>query len=118
MGTFIGLQIEKRLAIGSAILRIITQKDAAELITHLRFQGYGVTIADAQGSTGNVHVIFMIIKRHDLENVVEVIHRFNPKAFYTVEDVRVVSEGIFPMKKTSLTHIPALGSFMFWRKGK
>jgi len=118
MGTFIGLRIEKRLAIGSAILRIITQKDATELINHLRSQGYGVTVADAQGSTGVVHVIFTIIKRHYLENVVEIIHRFNPKAFYTVEDIRGVSEGIFPMKKSRLTQIPVLGSFMFWRKGK
>lgn len=118
MGTFIGLQIEKRLAIGSSILRIITQKDAIKLIAYLRSQGYGVTSAEAQGSMGKVHVIFMIIKRHDLENVVEIIHRFNPKAFFTVEDAKIVSEGIFPIKISRLSHIPVLGSFMFWRKGK
>lgn len=118
MGTFIGLLIEKRLAIGSAILRIITQKDAAELISHLRSKGYGVTVADAEGSTGKVQVIFTIIKRQDFENVIEIIHRFNPKAFYTVEDTRVVSKGIFPIKKNRIAHIPVFGSFFFWRKGK
>ncbi|MCK4429937.1 MAG: hypothetical protein KAW19_01415, partial [Candidatus Aminicenantes bacterium] len=49
LGNFIGIYIEKRLAIGKSILRIITNKDATELITHLRSTGYGVTSMDAQG---------------------------------------------------------------------
>jgi len=118
MGTYIGLQIEKRLAIGSSIIRIITQKNAAELIAYLRSQGYGVTSLEANGSMGKVNVIYMTIKRQDFPSVTDIIQRFNPKAFYTVEDVRGVSEGIFPMKKSRLSHIPVLGSFMFWRKGK
>jgi len=36
MGTFIGLQIEKKIAIGNSLIRIITKKDATELIEHLK----------------------------------------------------------------------------------
>jgi len=118
MGTFIGLQIEKGLAIGSLIIRIITQKNATELIDYLRSKGYGATSVDAQGVKGKVHVIYLIIKRKDFENIAKAIKKFNPKAFYTTEDVRIVSEGIFPMKKLRPSKIPIIGPFMFWRKGK
>lgn len=118
MGTFIGLYIEKRLAIGKSILRIITQKDSTELIDNLRLKGFGVTSMDAQGVKGKVHIIYMIIKRQDFENVAEIIKKFNPNAFYTVEDARLVSKGIFPMKKHRLSTMPILGPFIYWRKGK
>lgn len=118
MGTFIGLQIEKRLAIGNAIIRIITQKDATELIGHLRSKGYGVTSMDAQGIKGKVNVIYMTIKRHDFEKVTQIIKKYNPKAFFTVEDASLVSAGTFPVRKSRLPHVPIIGTFMFWRKGK
>ena len=118
MGNFIGIFIEKRLAIGNSIVRIITSKDATPLIEHLRSSGYGVTSIQAEGAEGSVHVIYVIIKRHDLEAIGEVIRDFNPNAFYTVEDVRLVIKGIFPMNKLGANHIPIIGSFMFWRKGK
>jgi len=116
MGTFIGLQIEKWLAIGTSIIRIITQKEATELISHLKSEAYGVTSMDAQGVKGKVHVLYLIIRRHDFKNVAEIIRKFNPNAFYTVEDVRLVSKGIFPSKISH--HTPVIGPFTFWRKGK
>lgn len=96
IGTFVGMLIEDRLAIGTQVIRVITKKETAELINYLKAEGYGVTSMEAQGSTGKVHVIFTIIKRSDLMKVLNIIKRFNPKAFYTIEDVRSVSEGIFP----------------------
>ncbi|NIM91799.1 MAG: DUF2179 domain-containing protein [Candidatus Aminicenantes bacterium] len=118
MGTFIGLQIEKKIAIGNSIIRVITKKDATELIEHLREKDYGITSIDAQDLRGKVHVIYIIIRRHDIENVAGIIREFNPQAFYTIEDIRLVSRGIFPLRKSRLPHLPVIGPFMFWRKGK
>ncbi len=118
MGTFIGLQIEKKIAIGNSLIRVITQKDATELIEHLREKNYGVTSIDAEGVKGKVHVIYIIIRRHDIVNVAGIISEFNPQAFYTIEDIRLVSRGIFPLKDNRLPHLPVIGPFMFWRKGK
>jgi uncharacterized protein YebE (UPF0316 family) len=118
MGTFVGLFIESKLAIGSAIIRIITQKDAADLIFHLRCEGFGVTSMKAEGIDGKVDVIYLTIKRQDYEKVTGMIKEFNPKAFYTLEQVQFVSEGIFPRKKAKPVWKPHLGPFRFWRKGK
>lgn len=118
MGTFVGLYIEKRLAIGNSLIRIITQKDSMELINHLRSKGYGVTNMEANGINGRVHVIYIIIKRCDFQDVADIIRQYNPKAFFTVEDVSMVIKGVFPLRKPSLPTAPQLGPFRFWRKGK
>ena len=118
MGTFIGMKIEGKLALGSCVVRLITKKDATELIDFLRLNDYGVTSLTAQGSTGDVNVVFVLIKRRCLNDVVEIINIFNPRAFFTVEDVKTVREGVFPAGKNNAFSHPTIGPFMFWRKGK
>jgi uncharacterized protein YebE (UPF0316 family) len=99
-GTFVGILIEQKLSIGVVLIRIITQQDAGELIEWLEAENYGITTMDAQGAKGPVKVIFTIIARHDVPHVVRMIRRFNPHAFYSIADVRSVSEGVFPPAKT------------------
>ena len=95
-GNYVGLLIEERLAMGLQVIRIISQRDATELISSLKTQGYGVTVLDAMGAKGKVNVIFTVIKRSDKHKVIELVQQFNPKAFYSIEDIRNVAEGIFP----------------------
>lgn len=99
MGNFVGIFIEDLLAIGKVVLRIITQKDASELIAFLRSEGYGITAVNAEGATGNVKIIFSVIDRKNLEAVIGSVQQFNPKAFFSVEDTRIAREGIFPPSK-------------------
>jgi len=55
-----------------------------------------VTSVDANGESGPVKLIFMVAKRRNLEDIVSIIKRFNPNAFYTIEDVRFVRESFVP----------------------
>lgn len=96
LGNFVGILVEERLAVGNAVVRIITQKDSDRLIDQLRAEGYGVTVLNAIGATGMVKVIFTIVKRKSLKEVIGTIRKFNPRAFFSIEDVRAASEGIFP----------------------
>lgn len=99
-GTYVGILIENKLSLGVVILRIITRQDATELIKHLKEQNYGVTTVDAQGVSGPVKIILIVINRHDVDDVVGLIKMFNPHAFYSVEDVKFAREGIFPPKRS------------------
>lgn len=99
-GNLVGIFIEERLAVGRVVLRIITQQNTAELVTHLRSCQYGVTTVDAEGATGPVKLIFTVIDRNKIKSVVKSIHHYNPKAFYSIEDVRLVKEGTFPPSRT------------------
>lgn len=94
MGNYIGMVIEEKLSIGNVIIRIIPKKDTRELIQYLRESNYGVTSVQAEGSRGEVDIIFTITKRKNIDHVVSIINRFNPNAFYTIEDVKAINEGI------------------------
>lgn len=98
-GNFIGIKIEEKLALGKLVVRVITKHDASELIVSLRRKGFGVTSVNADGVHGPVQLIFMVIKRIDLKKVVQAINRFNPNAFYSIEDTRKVQAGIFRKKR-------------------
>ena len=117
MGNFVGIITAEKLSLGVVLLRVITQKDANELIQSLSSEKYGVTSVDGYGALGKVNIIFTVVPRKEILNVIEIVKTFNPKAFYTIEDIRFVEEGIFPIKKS--WHNEAL-EFMFrpFRKGK
>ena len=95
-GNVAGIFVEERLAVGRVILRIITQRDATQLIDYLRSSGYGVTTVAAEGAKGPVELIFTVIDRGKIQAVIDSVHTFNPRAFYSIEDVRSVKEGVFP----------------------
>lgn len=97
-GTYVGLRIEERLAIGVVLLRVIVQKDAEPLVACLRQDEFGVTCIDGLGKSGPVKIIFIVVDRVDLPRVIETIRRHNPGAFYSIEDVRDVSRGVFPSR--------------------
>ncbi len=114
-GNYIGMYIEERLAIGIAIVRIITKKPNEELTKKLNSCGFGVTVIDAQGSREEVNVIFTIVKRSDINSVVEIIKEVNPSAFYSIEDVKCVNQGVFPSNTQSSSL--KLNLFRRWRRG-
>lgn len=117
IGTFVGIYLEEKLAENIILIRIITQKDATELINFMHSKNYGVTSVDAHGATGQVHIIFTIVPRVDVNEVSAIIQKYNPKAFYTIEDIRYVHKGIFPHNKSSIKnrYLKLLKNF---RKGK
>lgn len=48
-GNLVGIFVEEQLAVGRVIMRIITQRDATQLVAYLRSCGYGVTTVEAVG---------------------------------------------------------------------
>lgn len=97
-GNYVGILIENKISIGKVIVRIITRMESDELVSLLRASGYGVTVIGAEGATGPVKVIFTIVERMDIKHVIEMIREHNPLAFYSVEDVRLVSEAVTPFR--------------------
>jgi uncharacterized protein YebE (UPF0316 family) len=116
-GTFIGMYIEEKISLGLTSVRIITKEDPMELMQYLRSHNYGVTSVDGEGGTGRVKMIFTIIRRQDLGHVVSIIKEFHPNAFYSVEEVKSVAEGVFP-DRPSRGVFSWIDSLRFYRKGK
>ena len=91
LGTYVGMILEGKLALGYELVRVITKKGPDDLINGLREKGYPVTKVEGMGREGEVGVLYVIIRRRALLDVINTIQKFNPKAFYTIEDMRFVS---------------------------
>ncbi|MBU2496460.1 MAG: DUF2179 domain-containing protein [Nanoarchaeota archaeon] len=91
-GTYVGMVLEERISMGKVLVRIITKRDASALLENLKQSKYTITAIDATGTEGNVKIIFTVIDRKNLLEVIRIIKKFNPHAFYTIEDIRFVSE--------------------------
>lgn len=92
LGNYLGIYIEGKLAIGNVVVRIITKRDSHALAKKLRENNYSVTVLDAEGNSGPVNVVFTVIKRSDIENILPLILHYNPNAVYSIEDVRHISD--------------------------
>jgi len=115
MGNYMGIILEEKMAIGSVLLRVIPQKDTNELINYLRDHEYGVTSVEIEGMKGKNRMIFSIIKRKHVKEYIDMVLKFNPNAFYTIEDIKAIKEGYF---KSHRTFSPFDHLHLIRRKGK
>lgn len=99
MGNYFGIRTAEKLSLGVVLIRVVTKIDALPLVECLKAENYGVTSVDGHGISGQVKVVFTIVPRREVPNVVELIRKFNPQAFYSIEDVGFVQKGIFPLRK-------------------
>lgn len=90
-GNFIGIWFENRLAMGVALIRIIIQKDEDEVVEHLKESGCGITAIHAEGMSRPVKMLYTIVKRREIDKVINPLRRRQPEAVYTIEDVRTAS---------------------------
>jgi uncharacterized protein YebE (UPF0316 family) len=97
-GSYVGIYLENKLAMGMVCVRAVTPDDATELIQYLRENQFGVTSVSATGVSGQVRLIWSVIKRKEMKAFMDIVKQHNPRAFISVEDVRSAHEGFFPPK--------------------
>ena len=97
MGNYVGIWLDEKISLGHVMIRIIVSKKSKELIKELKVNNYKLTIVDCKSSEeiSGVKMVFSVIKRKELKNIFKIIKRINPKAFYTVEDIRNVRDNDF-----------------------
>ena len=95
LGTYAGMAVEERLALGFQLVRVIYQGAADDFLGALRKAGYGVTTLPAQGSRGPVQIALVVSSRKRLGELLALLRKFEPTPFYTVEDVRSVGSTAF-----------------------
>ncbi len=118
-GNYIGMLVEEKLALGNLIIRIITDENPRLLKNAMVNAGFGMTVVPGYGAMGNpVDIVFMAIHRSDLEKVVHIIKETNPGAFYSIEELKYVSEGVFPAKTNQSTAKGFANVIFRWRRGK
>ncbi len=95
-GNYMGLLIEQKLAIGMVAVRVFLKRDCDRLMEKLSENGFGVTKLPAMGTQGSIDILYTLIPRRSLKQVVDLIRELDPKIFFAVEEIRTASQGVFP----------------------
>jgi uncharacterized protein YebE (UPF0316 family) len=102
-GVWVGMIIEERIAYGKVIVRIITRKDVLELISYLNLQSFRYTKVNAEGPNGHENLVFTVLERERLDDLLNKLKEIIPSAFYTVERVKAAADsGTAPEEKGGL----------------
>lgn len=91
-GNYVGMTIEQRMKMGVQIFRIIVGEGSADLIDALKENHFRITSINGEGSFGPVKVIFTVAKRKRWAELSDIVNTYAPNAFYSVEDVKHVSQ--------------------------
>ena len=92
-GTMIGIAIEQTVAYGLSAVRIVSRIGGVEIAEALRDRGYGVTEFAGYGREGKVEVVNCVVRRAHLDEVIRIVEKWDPEAFVTVEEPRVLLGG-------------------------
>lgn len=102
-GIFVGMIIEEKIAYGKVIVRIITRKDVTQLIQYLNTQHFRFTKVNAEGPNGQETLVFTVLDRERLDDLLNKLKELIPTAFYTIEKVKAAAEsGALPEERGGL----------------
>ena len=85
IGNILGITIEQKIGLGFAQLNIISRSASEKIIELLRKQKYGVTVLPAQGATGQLSIIVIIVPRKFQKKLIKLIESVDSHAFITVQ---------------------------------
>ena len=88
LGNVIGISLEEKIALGYVQVNIISRHFAEAIADQLRKSNFGVTILPAEGGSGGMSVLVLIIRRKDLKNAKKLIDTIDKKCFITVQHSR------------------------------
>jgi uncharacterized protein YebE (UPF0316 family) len=88
MGNAAGIALERFLALGAVVVRMVSARSGPAIAADLRQGGYRVTTFQGEGRDGAVTLIYATCPRRRLRNVLDRARRTEPHIFYTVEPVQ------------------------------
>lgn len=95
-GTMLGVHIERWIAVGDVMMRIVAPVDSPSAAGALRDAGYIVTEMNATGRDGEVRVSFSVLPRRRVAEALKLVRTANPKAFVAFEGTTPVRLTAFP----------------------
>lgn len=93
IGTLVGMLIEERMGMGYRTVTIISQGHSLPIIEMVREAGFGATRTPGEGTKGSVGFIWVVVRRKDVDHVMKIVQKIDPKAFITVSSTQNVYRG-------------------------
>ncbi len=99
VGTYIGGIISNIFIKTNYEVQVILNSKNDSLIEVLRSNGYGLTIIDAKGNNNSKYMLYIQIKNNSLNNLKQIIKRYDKKAIIAVNETKYIENGYFNTNK-------------------
>ena len=96
-GNVVGIMVERKIAFGTTILRIITRTSGSEIASFLREKGQPVTIFHGEGMHSPVYMLYIACRRRDLKWILPEVRQIDPDLFYVIEQAREIRKVLKPV---------------------
>jgi uncharacterized protein YebE (UPF0316 family) len=96
-GNVVGILVERKLAFGLMVLRVITADPHQKMAHRLRNRGLAVTVFPGKGMNGSVTMLYTAVRRKDLPWILSLVKEEDPDAFYITDQARDVSKPLKPI---------------------
>ncbi len=88
LGNILGITLEEKVALGYVQVNVISKHYNDKIADTLRKSKFGVTLIPAEGGSGGMSVLIVIIRRKDLRLIKNLIESVDKDAFITVQHSR------------------------------
>lgn len=85
LGNIIGITLEQKIGLGYIQLNIISRHYTDQIADTLRKLKFGVTILPAEGGSGGIAIVVILITRKLQHKVIKMIESIDKEAFITVQ---------------------------------
>lgn len=100
LGTFVGVILESKLAVGLITIQAVVDNSIGkELAEKIRSKNVGVTIVNGEGMQNDKSILIIHTQRKYKDNVISQIENEVENAFVTISDVKVINGGFGLIKK-------------------
>jgi uncharacterized protein YebE (UPF0316 family) len=91
-GNVVGILLERRIALGHTVLRVISNQKAKMMAEKIRELGHAVTTFEGEGRSGPVRELCIVCRRKDLKEIIPLVKKIEPDVFYLTEHPDRVSK--------------------------
>jgi uncharacterized protein YebE (UPF0316 family) len=96
-GTALGMTLEKWIASGHVLFRIISRTRSNEILAAMREANYGVTAIRGEGRETAVLILFAVVPRKRADALLKLIRQIDSQAFVTSEAINTAQGGYVPV---------------------
>jgi len=100
-GNGVGILIERWIALGVQVVRIITARAGMEIADRIRGDGQPVTTFEGQGRDGPVTLLYLTCPRKRLKGFLKEALELDPDLFYVIEPVSGLNRRIFGIPRST-----------------
>lgn len=95
-GNAVGILVERRLAMGTSVVRILSNSHGAEIAEAIRSDGHDVTVFKGEGAEGPVTLVYAVAPRRQARRMLENARSIDPGLLYVSEPAHESFRGVGP----------------------